>query len=116
MKDRNYVQSLGQTAYLMGIILGQLLNCIACKTCERSIFEQGMGNQFMNYSLLFSSFLAFVYVYVPFANIILGTYPLHFEWWFPSLMFGFVIFAISEVKKSYFRHHKHDWFYRNFYW
>jgi hypothetical protein len=116
MKDRNMVQSLGQTVYLMGIVIGQIFNCVACKTCERSIFEQGMTNQFMNYSLLFSLFLSFVYVYVPFANTILGTYPLRFEWWFPATIFAMIILILSEIKKSYWRAHKQGWLYRNFYW
>merc|ERR1719461_1724142 len=81
MKERNDALAQSNTAYFISIIVVQWADLMICKTRSRSLFEQGMTNVFMNYALLFETVLGAVLVYVPLANIVMGTAPLRFVWW-----------------------------------
>lgn len=40
-----------QSAYFYGVVIGQLINALVCKTRKLSLFTQGIGNSFMLFSL-----------------------------------------------------------------
>ncbi len=51
------------SAYFISIIIVQWADLMICKTRIRSLFEQGMTNTFMNYSLFFETLLGAFLVY-----------------------------------------------------
>jgi sodium/potassium-transporting ATPase subunit alpha len=40
-----------QSAYFYGVVIGQMINALLCKTRKLSFFTQGLGNTFMIFSL-----------------------------------------------------------------
>merc|ERR1712154_33639 len=83
MQTRTRVEALARSnsAYFISIIVVQWADLMICKTRIRSLFEQGMTNTFMNYSLFFETILGAFLIYVPTANVVTGTRPLRFTWW-----------------------------------
>merc|ERR1719194_37505 len=68
MTDRQFILRQSNTAYFISIIVVQWADLMICKTRIRSLFEQGMTNTFMNYSLFFETILGAFLVYVPISN------------------------------------------------
>merc|ERR1712190_424754 len=75
METRTRVEALARSnsAYFISIIIVQWADLMICKTRIRSLFEQGMTNTFMNYSLFFETILGAFLVYVPVSNAVTGT-------------------------------------------
>jgi len=118
MQTRTRVESLAMSnsAYFISIIVVQWADLMICKTRIRSLFEQGMTNTFMNYSLFFETILGAFLVYVPVANTVTGTRPLRFTWWTAGVPFSLMIYIYDEVRKGWIRKNKHGWIHRNTYW
>merc|ERR1712087_498419 len=95
MQTRTRVEALAMSnsAYFISIIVVQWADLMICKTRIRSLFEQGMTNTFMNYSLFFETILGAFLVYVPVANTVTGTRPLRFTWWTAGVH-GYVQFVV----------------------
>jgi len=64
-----------------------------------------MTNGFMNYALFFETMLGAFLVYIPMANIVMGTAPLRFVWWASAIPFSIMIYIYDEVRKGYIRNH-----------
>jgi len=94
------------TAYFISIIIVQWADLMICKTRTRSLFEQAMTNGFMNYALFFETMLGAFLVYLPMANIVMGTAPLRFVWWTSAIPFSIMIYIYDEVRKGYIRNHQ----------
>merc|ERR1719403_650964 len=114
VRDTALAQS--NTAYFISIIIVQWADLMICKTRIRSLFEQGMTNTFMNYSLFFETILGAFLVYVQTANTVTGTHPLRFTWWTAGVPFSLMIYIYDEVRKGWIRKNKHGWIHRNTYW
>jgi len=97
------------TAYFISIIIVQWADLMICKTRTRSLFEQAMTNGFMNYALFFETMLGAFLVYIPQANIVMGTAPLRFVWWTSAIPFSIMIYIYDEVRKGYIRNHRANW-------
>jgi len=97
------------TAYFISIIIVQWADLMICKTRTRSLFEQAMTNGFMNYALFFETMLGAFLVYLPLANIVMGTAPLRFVWWASAIPFSIMIYIYDEVRKGYIRNHRKNW-------
>lgn len=97
------------TAYFISIIIVQWADLMICKTRTRSLFEQAMTNGFMNYALFFETMLGAFLVYLPQANIVMGTAPLRFVWWTSAIPFSIMIYIYDEVRKGYIRNHRQNW-------
>jgi magnesium-transporting ATPase (P-type) len=115
-KDRHQALAKSNTAYFISIIIVQWADLMICKTRSRSLFEQGMTNVFMNWSLLFETILGACFCYVAFANDMLTTLPLDFVWWLPAVPFSLAIYAYDEIRKGWIRHHRGGWLEYNTYW
>merc|ERR1719356_1466156 len=103
MTDRHWVLRRSNTAYFVTIIIVQWADLMICKTRVRSLFEQGMTNVFMNWSLFFETVLGALLVYLPVANTVTGTASLTFTYYLPSVPFAIAIYAYDELRKGYIR-------------
>jgi magnesium-transporting ATPase (P-type) len=118
MQTRARVESLAMSnsAYFISIIVVQWADLMICKTRVRSLFEQGMTNTFMNYSLFFETILGAFLVYVPVANTVTGTRPLKFTWWTAAVPFSLAIYMYDELRKGWIRKNRAGWLHRNTFW
>merc|ERR1719461_909059 len=118
--DRHYALRQSNTAYFISIIVVQWADLMICKTRIRSLFEQGMTNVFMNYSLFFETALGALLVYFPTANTVTKTAPLKFVWWTAAVPFSILIYTYDELRKGYIRRARKtgdgSWLERNTYW
>jgi len=104
------------TAYFISIIVVQWADLMICKTRSRSLFEQGMTNVFMNWSLVFETILGAFLCYIPVANIVTDTRPINFVWWTPAVPFSLAIYAYDELRKGIIRKNEKGWLQYNTYW
>ncbi|GBM11727.1 Sodium/potassium-transporting ATPase subunit alpha [Araneus ventricosus] len=100
---RKRLEDLGQTAFFNTVVIMQLFNAVMCKTLKNSIFQQGMGNWYLNCSLVFSLLIAVTVVYTPYFNRFFRMVPLPVKLWFVPVPFALWLFAIEEVRKWYMR-------------
>jgi len=118
MQTRTRYEALARSnaAYFISIIIVQWADLMICKTRVRSLFEQGMTNTFMNYSLFFETILGAFLIYVPVANTVTGTRPLRFVHWTAGVPFSLMIYIYDEMRKGWIRGHDKGWLARNTYW
>jgi len=118
MQTRTRVEALfrSNTAYFISIIIVQWADLMICKTRIRSLFEQGMTNTFMNYSLFFETILGAFLVYVPVSNAVTGTRQLRFVHWTAGVPFSLMIYIYDEIRKGWIRKNQGGWIHRNTYW
>merc|ERR1719211_679791 len=120
MRDRVEALARSNTAYFISIIVVQWADLMICKTRVRSLFEQGMTNVFMNYSLFFETALGALLVYLPVANTVTATAPLKFVWWTAAVPFSILIYTYDELRKGYIRAAREagtgSWLEKNTYW
>eukprot|EP01084_Bolivina_argentea_P015026 28105_1 len=107
-----------QTAYLVAIVLMQLSNLLTVRTRVASLFQQGMLNTFMNYGIICEIFLIAFLVYIPWANVILGSRPLRWVFWTPVVPYFIMVIIYHECRKAYIRKDKkqNKWLTRQTLW
>jgi len=105
-----------QTAYFISIIVVQWADLLIAKTRKLSCFEQGLGNDFMNFGLVFETILGATLIYTGFLNQVFGTRPLHILHWFPGVPWSMLIFIYDEVRKYLMRQSPDGWLDRFTYW
>ena len=105
-----------QTAYFIDIIVVQWADLMICKTRMRSLFEQGMSNTFMNYSLIFTLVLGSFLIYIPLSNTLVQTNPIRFVEWTSGVPFCILIYIYDEMRKGWIRQFPKGWIHRNTYW
>ena len=66
------LQRTVEAAYLAAVVVFQWFDLISRKVRRKSVFQKGMGNWFLNYSLVFETLIAVFCIYVPVLN-----YALH---------------------------------------
>ena len=64
-RDRKILEYTCHTAFFVSIVVVQWADLIICKTRKLSVFQQGMGNWFMNFGLFFETALACFLSYTP---------------------------------------------------
>lgn len=116
MNDRTNALRASNTAYFISIIIVQWGDLMICKTRSRSLFEQGMTNVFMNWSLLFETILGAFLCYISICNEAMGTKPIDFVWWTPAVPFSLAIYSYDELRKGIIRAYPDGWLRYNTYW
>eukprot|EP01083_Nonionella_stella_P005468 15819_1 len=106
--DRQALLTACHSAYLVAIVIVQLADLIICKTRYKSLFTHGMGNKFMNYSMLFAVGICLVFLYLP-CNVVVQTSPIPFWFWCPALPFAMFIVVYDETKKFFVRKYPTGW-------
>uniref|UniRef100_A0A6A7G5Y4 Sodium/potassium-transporting ATPase subunit alpha n=2 Tax=Hirondellea gigas TaxID=1518452 RepID=A0A6A7G5Y4_9CRUS len=113
---RKEALEFANTGYFISIIIVQWADLLICKTRFKSIYDQGMSNRFMNYSLLFETILGAFLIYTPGVQDVFSTRPLHFVHWLPGIPFCILIFCYDELRKAWIRKHRYGWLERTTYW
>jgi len=116
MHDRVNALRNSNTAYFISIIIVQWGDLMICKTRSRSLFEQGMTNVFMNWSLMFETILGAFLCYVSVCNDAMQTLPIDFVWWTPAIPFSLAIYSYDELRKGIIRAYPDGWLRYNTYW
>jgi hypothetical protein len=118
MQQRTRTEALyrSNSAYFVSIIVVQWADLMICKTRMQSLFEQGMMNTVMNYSLFFETILGAFIVYIPLSHVVLNTRPLKFVWWTAAVPFSLLIYIYDEMRKGWIRKYPRQWLHRNTYW
>ncbi|XP_043462756.1 sodium/potassium-transporting ATPase subunit alpha-like [Leptopilina heterotoma] len=88
-----------RTGYFLSIVITQLIDLIMCKTRRLSIFQQGMGNWFLNFAFVFEIILTGILLYVPGTEIVLKTMPLNICWYWPCLPFAIMLWIYDELRR-----------------
>jgi len=115
-QDRVNALAKSNTAYFISIIVVQWADLMICKTRSRSLFEQGMTNVFMNWSILFETILGAFLCYIPFANTVTQTQAISFVWWTSAVPFSLAIYTYDELRKGIIRKNRGGWLEHNTYW
>ncbi|XP_015783121.1 sodium/potassium-transporting ATPase subunit alpha [Tetranychus urticae] len=108
-KQRKILEYTCHTAFFVTIVVVQWANLLICKTQRNSIFQQGMRNHVLNFSLLFETILAILLCYFPGMQIIFRMYPVNFAVWFIGIPFAFVVFIYDESRKAIIRKNPGGW-------
>ncbi|VDD83150.1 unnamed protein product [Mesocestoides corti] len=101
--QRKRLEYTCHTAFFVAIVIVQWTDLLICKTRKNSIFQQGMRNHQLTFSLFFETTLAIVLAYCPGVSTLLRMMPLRWTWWLPALPFSVMIFVFDEVRKMLLR-------------
>lgn len=63
--DRKLLEYTCSTAYFISIVQNQWVDLLICKTRRNSIFNHGMSNWRLNFSLVFATLLTCFFAYTP---------------------------------------------------
>ncbi|KAG7204797.1 hypothetical protein KM043_005204 [Ampulex compressa] len=88
-----------RSGYFLSIVITQMIDLVMCKTRRNSIFQQGMGNWFLNFSFIFEIVLTGILLYVPGTEYVLKTMPLNAYWYWPCLPLGLFLWTYDELRR-----------------
>lgn len=97
--DRMALLHTARTGYFISIVITQMVDLIICKTRKNSIFQQGMGNWFLNFSFVFEIALTVILLYVPSTELIFQTIALDPIWYLPCLPFALFLWVYDELRR-----------------
>ena len=104
-ESRMILLNEARTGYFLAIVITQMVDLIMCKTRRNSIFQQGMGNWFLNFAFLFEIFLTAVLLYIPGTETVLKTMPISVFWCWPCLTFAIFLWIYDELRRYEIRRH-----------
>ncbi|CAG10197.1 unnamed protein product, partial [Tetraodon nigroviridis] len=108
-EQRKIVEFTCHTAFFVSIVVVQWTDLIVCKTRRNSVFQQGMENKVLIFSLCVETALAAFLSYCPGMDVALRMYPLKPSWWFCAFPYSFLIFFNDEVRKLIIRRNPGGW-------
>lgn len=106
--SRKKLEYTCQTAFFVTIVVLQWGMLIASKTRKLSIFQQGMDNHVLNFSLVFETAVTAMLVYIPFMAMF-KLYPIQFVWWVFGLPFTILTVVFDEIRKLFIRNRPGGW-------
>ena len=83
----------------MSIVIVQWADLLICKTRSLSIYHQGMKNPVLLFGMFSETCLCLLLAYAPGVDQGLGTRPLMFIHWCPSMPYSVCIFLYDELRK-----------------
>lgn len=107
--QRKQLEYTCNTAFFVSIVVVQWADLLICKTRKLSIFQQGMDNHVLNFSLLFETLLAIFLCYTPGIDRAVQMYPLKWSWWLCAIPFSCIIFCYDELRKWIIRRRPGGW-------
>lgn len=113
---QSQVVYFSQSAYFFACVVTQWANLIVCKTRKLSVFQQGMSNYVLNFSLLFELGIAFFLLYTPGVQTIFSTRPILAIYWLCGTPFMLGIFGLGELRKRIIRSYPGGWMDRWTFW
>ncbi|XP_054165215.1 sodium/potassium-transporting ATPase subunit alpha-like, partial [Oppia nitens] len=108
--QRTDILAIAQSSYFIAVVVCQWIDVIVCKTRRLSIFEQGMGNWFLNISILFETGLACLFCYTPRLNSALTVAPVIGQVWVFALPFLVYVLVFEELRKVVVRRYPDSFF------
>ena len=99
---RKQLEYTCHTAFFVAIVIVQWADLVICKTRQLSLFQQGMFNHVLTFSLAFETLLCCVLCYTPGVDAI-RMYPLSLRHWLTPLPFCALILAYDETRKLFMR-------------
>ena len=100
--SRKQLEYTCHTAFFVAIVIVQWADLVICKTRQLSLFQQGMQNHVLSFSLAFETFLCCVLCYTPGVDAI-RMYPLNVRHWITPMPFCALIFIYDETRKLFLR-------------
>jgi len=100
--SRKQLEYTCHTAFFVAIVIVQWADLVICKTRQLSLFQQGMFNHVLTFSLAFETLLCCVLCYTPGVDAI-RMYPLSLRHWLTPLPFCALIFVYDETRKLFMR-------------
>ncbi|KAK2587327.1 hypothetical protein KPH14_003044 [Odynerus spinipes] len=98
-KARMDLLNEARSGYFLSIVITQMIDLVMCKTRRNSIFHQGMGNWFLNFSFVFEIIITGTLLYVPGTEKVLKTMPLDIYWYWPCLPLGLFLWTYDELRR-----------------
>jgi len=92
-----------QTAVFLSIVIVQWGGLLAAKTRKLSLFQQGMRNKAINYSLVAETLLAIFLIYTPGVQSVTGAVNIPALYWWPSMPFSLAQVVYDELRKYLIR-------------
>jgi len=92
-----------QTSAFVSIVIVQWADLLICKTRSLSIYHQGMKNPILLFGMFSETCLCLLLCYAPGVDQGLGTRPLAWIHWCPSMPYSILIFLYDETRKFILR-------------
>jgi sodium/potassium-transporting ATPase subunit alpha len=108
-EDRKNLEYACHAGYFWSIVLVQWVAVIMARSKKMSIFQRGMNNHILNFSLVFETLFALMLINVPGLNTGLQMGMLNPIFWFPPIPFIIFLFTYDEVRKAIIRKFPGDW-------
>ncbi|XP_063217397.1 sodium/potassium-transporting ATPase subunit alpha-like [Bacillus rossius redtenbacheri] len=115
-QTRKKLEFTCHTTFFVTIVVVQWVDLIICKTRRSSIFQHGMRNWMMNFSLVFETALAAFLAYTPGMEKGLKMYPLKFHWWLAGVPFMICMWIYDETRRYILRRNPGGWVERETYY
>ncbi|PSC70763.1 sodium potassium-transporting ATPase subunit alpha-1 [Micractinium conductrix] len=113
LDNQKNVLQMAQSAYFLAVVVARWADLLVCKTRQESIFNQGMRNKVLNWSLLFETFVASMVVYLPPLNTVFNTRPVPVIYICAGLPMFIFIFLYDELRKLRMRQNPRGWVKQN---
>jgi len=114
-EQRLALQYTGYTVFFVNVVVQQWANLLINKFRRNSIFQQGMTNHVLTFSIVFETALACFFSYTP-GMINLQMAPVKFLWWLPSIPFAVLLFVLDEIRRWIIRKYPGCWLDRETYY
>jgi len=88
-----------QTSVFLSIVIVQWGGLLVCKTRKLSLFQQGMRNSAINWSLIVETIITLLIIYCPGIQTVLGAHPIVGYLWLPAMPFAVIIVIYDETRK-----------------
>ncbi|XP_045476480.1 sodium/potassium-transporting ATPase subunit alpha-B-like [Harmonia axyridis] len=97
--ERMYLQRKCVAGFFVSIVMTQTTDLLICKTRKLSLFQQGMSNRPLNYSICFAMAVMLVSVYCPGVRDFFQFEPVDYWPYVLTLPFVLIIFCYDEGRK-----------------
>lgn len=104
-QSRKDLLNTARSGYFVSVVVTQMIDLLMCKTRRNSIFEQGLDNWTLNFSLVIETILLCFLLYMPGVDKLISVMPLHYIWFLPCLPFGLMLWMYDEGRRYWIRHH-----------
>ncbi|EFO83211.1 hypothetical protein CRE_26874 [Caenorhabditis remanei] len=111
-ESRKALESCCYGTFFFTIVVTQWADLFASKTRKNSLVMQGLENQVLNTSVIFTCFLATFVLNTPFVNEVLGVQGFRLEIGFLALPFAFAIGLYDEFRRFFIRNYPGGYIYK----
>lgn len=114
--ERMYLQRKCVAGFFVSIVMTQTTDLLICKTRRLSLFQQGMSNRPLNYSICFAAVVMILSVYCPGIRNFFQFEPVDYWPFVLTIPFVLIIFTYDETRKWLIRKYPYGFAYRETYY